>query len=298
MIYILFGLAGFVVWYLAGYIPAVGGLYVFLFGFFGVPLNRLEQQLAPVAHSKNESKYPGLRTVMLIVALVLALLALVAETLNSLQALTALWGGIDTNIPLPPFVNLAMGALFLCVPALFGACWIEGKVVPEDARIFPVTTDKFERFIFFSFVLSCVTCTAFYALRPYFLANPESNITHLLQIGVFILMGLLVPLVGVIALYILAVGLHAVLVLALTPIWFVVSVLAGLCEHIVSHFKEIERKRQEKKTPPPLPHYRQAQWNTPPVFSSPPQTLLPEPHIADKDTGPLPVVEDESKKKP
>ena len=306
MTYILIGFAAFVVLYLAGHIPHVGDLYVFTFGIIGLPLKLLEQALARVSHSqKSESKYPGLRTVMLIVALVLALLALVAETLNSLQALTALWGGIDTNISLPSFVNLAMGALFLAVPALFGAIWIEPKVVPEESRIFNVPADhakKFEGFIFRSFLLSCITCMAFYALRPYFLANPDSNITHLLQIGVFVLMGLLVPLVGVIALYILAVGLHAVIVLALTPVWFVVSVLSGLCEHIVSHFKEIEKKRQEKNKPPPIPPYAWVQRDTP-IPSTPAQTLLPEPGIADKDTGPLPAedeskkVEDESKKK-
>ncbi len=162
----------FVVTYLAGvYIKPLGKVYSFVFFLIGKPLSRVEQLFEEfhAKRSKQETKHPGLRTIMMIVILFLALAALTAETYNTLQALTALWGDVGITLPvLPSFVNYAMGALFLSIPAIFGTIWLEcKKVVLEDVRMFTVPqeyTKKFERFSILSFSLSLVTSIAFYAL--------------------------------------------------------------------------------------------------------------------------------------
>src|SRR5437588_2571303 len=124
------------------------------------------------------------------------------------------------------------------------------RSLPDEAKIFNGAEEKgkFRRFISFSFFLSLFATACFYTLRPFFLASPESNITHLLQVLTFISLGLLVPLTGVIAVFILGVGLHALLCFAFTLIGFVVSLGVGLCEEMIKHFTKEDKKQSSQES--------------------------------------------------
>jgi len=148
----------------------------------------------------------------------------------------------------PPVIlglgNVAMAGLFISIPTLFGACWLE-KYIPEEARLFQVPTEhaqKFERFIKIALVVSIVNIVSFYTLRPFYLANPDSGATALLQLITFVLLGLIVPCVGVVALYILAIGLQTVISLPLTLVWFAVSAGVDTCEFIHKYFTSVTLK--------------------------------------------------------
>jgi hypothetical protein len=229
--------------YFLGQNKHIGRMYAVVFVLVGKVLLRIEQWLTPfdTAHRTNGSKYPGLRTIILTIALVLAVSAFTAEAFNTIQALSTLFPDANITMPvLPGFLNFSMGLLFLAIPALTGSIWLEGKkVLPEEAHIFAVQDEykeKFEKFVVSAFVLSIISSVAFYALKAVYLASSDSNGTHLLQIIVFILLGISMPLVGAIILYVLAVGLHAVLGLLLSIAWFLAAIGTDICHFLALIF--------------------------------------------------------------
>src|SRR6266567_8508545 len=241
----------FVILYFLGRIKPIGDMYAFLFRLIDKVLASVDTWLSPFQPDKKQSsKYAGLRAIILIIALILAVVALTAEAQNTLQALTALWGDESAGAMVLPnfFYRSSTAWLFISVCSLFGGCWLEEtlQAVPDEAKIFNIGKENtsFRRFISFSFFLSLFATACFYALRPFFLDHPHSNITHLLQVLTFISLGLLVPLAGVIAVFILGLGLHAVLSVLLTLVSMAVSLGADVCKEIAMHFTKEETTKQ------------------------------------------------------
>src|ERR1700694_3697262 len=87
--------------YFLGRIRPIGRFYAMLFIPPGKITHALSQLLTPYSldGKKKGSKYPGLRTIVLTIALALSCVALTAESYNTLQAVQALWG--DTSLTLP-----------------------------------------------------------------------------------------------------------------------------------------------------------------------------------------------------
>ncbi len=231
-----------IVIYLAGrYIRPVREMYVFFFGLIGKPLDRIAEMLEifRAKQASTEVKYPGLRTIILSVALVLATATLVADVGGSVDALQAFGLTIPDLSPLvSSLVNSAIAVLFITTSCIWGALYIE-KIVPEEARIFTVPQEdkeKFQKLTSRMFTISVIASVCFFALRPVYQSNPDSNVTHLLQWAVYGLIGVLVPLTGMVSLFIIGAGLQAVLSLVLTIVWFAVSILADICNHTHEHF--------------------------------------------------------------
>ncbi len=227
--------------YFLGRIKPIGRFYAVLLIPPGKLFFALSVILSPfdLKQKKSESKYPGLRTIVLLIALGFAVVALASDGYNTLQALPAIWPDANFTPPsLPAFFTYSMGWLFLSLPALTGMIWLEQKVELE-VQIFTVPQafqKQFERFIFLTFVLSFLASLAFNALKPSFTADNTSVVTQSLQICVFVLMGGLLPLVMALTVYILALGLQAVASLILTIAWFLTSLLADLIDFLVLDF--------------------------------------------------------------
>src|SRR6266480_1990765 len=63
------------------------------------------------------NKYPGLRTIVLCIALLFCVVACVADGYNTIQALSALWADTSFSLPpLPGILTYSMGWLFLSLP--------------------------------------------------------------------------------------------------------------------------------------------------------------------------------------
>src|SRR5260221_11845795 len=229
----------FAIVFFVGRIPPLGKMYATVFILIGKVLLRIEQWIEPfdTARRVNKSKNPGLRTIILMFFCFLALAAGTAETFNTLQSLNALFTDANIALPaLPGVLNFSMGLLFLAVPALTGSGYIEiKKALPEEAKLFVVPethAQKFERYIVSTFVLSVITSIAFYTLKAVYLASPDSNGTHLLQIVALIMLGVSLPLSGAIILYVLCLGISAVVGLLLTIVWFLAATLTDVCDFL------------------------------------------------------------------
>lgn len=224
----------FVVLYLAGrYIPPVGDMYAFVFGFAGKFSAGVESGLVRLAYKVDEeNEHPGLHTTVIIVTLSLALVALASGTWNTLQAIPTLFPDASFTLPsVPAWFNFAMGGLFASINMLFGSLWLEGKdAIPKEARLFNV--GKFRGFVLFSFILSCLASVAFYGLKVVFLVNPDSNLTHLLQLSTFLLLGILEPFIGVVCLYLLALGVLTLLRIPVTVVWWIAHLATDLFEFL------------------------------------------------------------------
>lgn len=231
-----------VVVYFLGLIPPIGGMLAFLCNLVAKPLLRFETLLEVFKEKlmSSDSKYIGLHTLSCLVAFLFAAIVLTADASNSFYALTALYGS-GVSIPAMPAVfNLAMGALFLACPALLGMCWLEVKeVVPVEARIFTLLHEKsrgwFDRFVTIGLWLAIPDCVLYYALKPLFLANPDSSLVAFLQFAINVILGLVLPLVSILSLYILAIGLQTVFALVLAVVWVGVSACVDVL-HFLSKF--------------------------------------------------------------
>src|SRR5712691_5397667 len=171
--------------YFLGIIKPIGRFYALLLIPPGKLCVALSDLLAPfdVKRKKSESTYPGLRTIVLLIALCFAVVALASDGYNTLQALPAIWPDANFTPPdLPPVFSYSMGWLFLSLPALTGMIWLEQKkAVALEVQIFTVPQAfqrKFERFIFLTFVLSLLASLAFNALKPSFTADSTSVVTQ------------------------------------------------------------------------------------------------------------------------
>lgn len=243
----------FAIVYFLGRIKPIGRFYATLLILPGLLFSALATFLTPFDPKQKTkgNKYPGLRTIVLCIALLFCVVACVADGYNTIQALSALWADTSFSLPpLPGILTYSMGWLFLSLPALTGAIWLEQKrAVEPEAHIFTVPDEykkKFERFIFLTFLLSLTTSIAFNALKPSFTADSGSVITQSLQIAVFVLMGVLLPLVMTISLYITALALQAVASLVLTIVWFLTTSIANFLEYLVLDFSRREMSLKDK----------------------------------------------------
>ncbi len=237
----------FVVLYLAArYIKPLGGIIRFVVEVVSQPLSRIEENLEVFQQKppSGDVKYPGLRTMVILVFLALSLVALSADTYGSLQALTALLGGSVGLPPLPSFFTYSMAALFVSTSAICGGIWLEGlEVLPEEVKIFSLPQDQkkaiqFRLLIGAGFWLSLAATFCYFTLRPFFLVNPNSGTTHALQVLVFVMLSLLVPIVATLSLYLIPVGLQTILVLVARIGLLIVTILRDVCAFLMSHFED------------------------------------------------------------
>jgi hypothetical protein len=289
--WLLLLLASIVVYFVGLWSP-VGRLLAFVCILIGKPLLRLESLLEVFKDKlmSSDSTHIGLRTVVVEVAGILASTVFGAETFNSFQALTSLYGNSVANLPsLPAVLNYAMGALFLACPALLGVVWLEIiEAVPGETRMFSRIPDKyqgiFQALVKWGLILSCIDSVLYYALRPLFLANPDSGVVLLLQFVVFVILGLVLPLASILALFILSVSIQTLIALFLALLWLVVSSLTDMCDFLSRYFLDhdhtIEGVRPVQAALPAL--------SAAPVSPSLPETVITE----EKDQQDTPLIED------
>ena len=239
--------------YFLGRIKPIGRFYAMLLIPPGKIMYALSQFLSPfdVEQRKNESKHPGLRTIVLMFALTFALVATGSDGFLTLQALSALWPDASLTLPpLPSWLSYSFGWLFLSLPSLTGCIWLENKkAVHSEAQIFIVPEEhqkKFARFISLTFLLSVVTTIVFNTLKPAYLIDSSSWYTEVLQVCVFVLLGGLLPLIMAITLYILALGVQAIMSLILTLVWFLATLLCDLIDNLVVDFSRYEKSIKDR----------------------------------------------------
>jgi hypothetical protein len=232
--------------YCAGrFIQPVGEFYV---SVILIPLGKLflaiveRLQSFKEAHEVAHNKQPGLVVIVRLIALVFALGVVVGEGYSSLIAIPALFGSeADTiKLPFPELAVPAMALLFFSLCAMFGMLWLESSeyIIPE-ARLFDGPRAKSKGFRLFAttmLITSLIATVLYYVERKFFLLDPESDITTYLQLTVFLFMGILVPCGGAVALWIVAVGLQAVINILFSIATFVASIIVEILDFLCLHF--------------------------------------------------------------
>jgi hypothetical protein len=229
---------------LGRFIQPVGEFYASFF----VPVGKVFLAVAEwleafrKAHETVYSKQPGLVVIVRLIALLFALATIAGEAYSSFIAIPALFGNEVGTIPLP-FQGLAMPALailFFALCSLFGILWLESsEYIPAEARLFevsPANTKGFHRFATLALIASLLATALYYVERKFFLLNPEGDITTYLQLAVFLFLGILVPCAGIIALWIVAVGLQAVVNILFSFTAFVASIVVEILDFLSLHF--------------------------------------------------------------
>lgn len=194
------------------------------------------------AHETVYSKQPGLVVIVRLIALVFALAAIAGEAYSSLIAIPALFGNeADTvELPFPGLAMSAMAILFFALCSLFGILWLESsEYIPAEARLFEVPPGKakgFHRFAIWTLIASLIATALYYVERKFFLLDPEGDITTYLQIAVFLFLGILVPCAGAVALWIVAVGLQAIVNILFSIAAFVASIFVEILDFLSVYF--------------------------------------------------------------
>ncbi len=232
-------------WYCLGrFILPVGEFYASVFVPVGKVFLAVVEWLQAFrkAHETVYSKQPGLVVIVRLIALVFALAAIGGEAYSSLIAIPALFGneaGI-VELPFPGLAVPAMAILFFALCSLFGLLWLESsEYIPAEARLFEVPPGKakgFRRFAIWTLIASLIATALFYIERKFFLLDPEGDITTYLQIAVFLFLGILVPCAGAVALWIVAVGLQAVVNILFSIVAFVASIIVEILDFLSLHF--------------------------------------------------------------
>ncbi len=232
-------------WYCLGrFIRPVGEFYSLVFVPIGKVFLAVVEGLQAFrkAHETVYSKQPGLVVIVRLIALVFALAVIGGEAYSSLIAIPALFGneaGV-LELPFPGLAVPALGILFFALCSLFGLLWLESsEYIPAEARLFDVPPEKtrsFHRLATWILIVSLLATMLYYVERKFFLLDPNGDITTYLQIAVFTFLGMLVPCSGIVALWIVAVGLQAVVNLLFSIVAFVASIVVEILDFLSLHF--------------------------------------------------------------
>lgn len=185
---------------------------------------------------------PGLAVIVRLVALVFAVLVIVGEAYSSLVAAPALFGTDlgPVKVPFPELAAPALAVLFFALCSTFGICALEAAgCLPAEARFFEVPRERaglFRWFAFGSLGASLGATALFYAERKFYLLNPTGDITTVMQILIFVMLGILVPCAAPVAVWMFAVGVQTVVRLVLATVVFAATVVADGCEFLARHF--------------------------------------------------------------
>ena len=244
----------FVVLYLVGRIPLLDQVYIFFCGLLSIPLQDIADLLTVFKEKQlaGENKYPGLRSIVLLFALVFVGIAVIADSYTALDAVRALFGDVNIPLPsLPPLFGYSMGFLYVSLTVIFGGLYLDTKkFIVLEARIFTISNEederKFSKFIGNCFWLAVAATVAFFVDRWGFLN--DSPITPLFQFITFLLIGILMPLLGMFSLYMLALGVQVVLSLVFTCAWFVASVSSHCLEYTHKHYLELSLAREVQRS--------------------------------------------------
>ncbi len=242
----------FAVVYFLSKIKPIGGFFATVTHVPGIVFRSIAGFLLPfgVQEKPTSSKYPGLRTIVLVIASIFAIVATVADGFLTNQALVALTDDTSLTFTLPDrlsWLNLSQGWLLLSIPAIAGMILLDTyfQVVPEEARIFRVPTDatakkRFERFILLTFFLSLVTSIAFNALKPAYMQDTGSWETLVLRIVVFVILGSMLPLCMALTVFIISLAIHSLFSLALRIVWFIALMFARILAFLARRFSPDE----------------------------------------------------------
>src|SRR6266496_2821551 len=242
----------FAVVYFLSKIKPIGGFFATVTHIHGIVFRSIAGFLLPfgVQEKPTSSKYPGLRTIVLVIASIFAIVATVADGFLTNQALVALTDDTSLTFTLPDrlsWLNLSQGWLLLSIPAIAGMILLDTyfQVVPEEARIFRVPTDatakkRFERFILLTFFLSLVTSIAFNALKPAYMQDTGSWETLVLRIVVFVVLGSMLPLCIALTVFIISLAIHSLFSLALRIVWFIALMFARILAFLARRFSPDE----------------------------------------------------------
>ncbi len=242
----------FAVVYFLSKIKPIGGFFATVTHVPGIVFRSIAGFLLPfgVQEKPTSSKYPGLRTIVLVIASIFAIVATVADGFLTNQALVALTDDTSLTFTLPAnlsWLNLSQGWLLLSIPAIAGMILLDTyfQVVPEEARIFRVPTDatakkRFERFILLTFFLSLVTSIAFNALKPAYMQDTGSWETLVLRIVVFVVLGSMLPLCIALTVFIISLAIHSLFSLALRIVWFIALMFARILAFLARRFSPDE----------------------------------------------------------
>ena len=233
------------VWYCLGrFIQPVGEFYASVVVPVGKVFLAVVEWLQAFrkAHETVYSKQPGLVVIVRLIALVFALAAIAGEAYSSAIAIPALFGNEAgaVDLPFPGLAVPAMAVLFFSLCSLFGILWLESsEYIPSEARLFEVPPGKvkgFRRFTIWTLIASLIATALYYVERKFFLLDPEGDITTYLQIAVFLFLGILVPCAGAVALWMVAVGLQAVVNILFSIAAFVASIAVEILDFVSVHF--------------------------------------------------------------
>jgi hypothetical protein len=233
------------VWYgLGRFIRPVGDLYATLLLAVGKVGRAVADWLTAfrVPTVSAPGGRPGLAVIVRLIALVFAVLVMVSEAYSSLVAAPALFGTDlgPVRVPFPELAVPALAVLFFALCSLFGICGLEAAgCLPAEARLFEVPPEGarvFRRFAFGSLGVSLIATALFYGERKFYLLNPTGDITTVLQILIFVMLGLLVPCAALVAVWMVAVGVQTVVSLVLGTVVFVATVVADVCELLARRF--------------------------------------------------------------
>lgn len=232
--------------YCAGrFIQPIGEFYA---SVLLVPLGKLfltiVERLQPFrkAHEDVHGRQPGLVVIVRLIALVSALGVIVGDGYSSLVAIPALFGSEagTMKLPFPELAVPALALLFFSLCSMFGMLWLESsEYISLEVRLFDgpqARSKRFQRFATAMLITSLIATALYFIERKFFLLDPESDITTYLQLAVFLFMGILVPCGGAVALWIVAVGLQAIINILFSLATFVASIVVEILDFLSLHF--------------------------------------------------------------
>jgi hypothetical protein len=231
------------VWYgLGRYVRPIGDLYAILLTAVGKVGRAVAGWLQAFSIPTDPGRRPGLAAIVRLIALVFAVLVMVGEAYSSLVAAPALFG-MDlgpVTVPFPGLAVPALAVLFFSLCSIFGICGLEAAgCLPAEARFFevpPQRTGVFRWFSFGALGVSLIATALFYAERKFYLLNPTGDITTVMQILIFVMLGILVPCAALVAVWMVAVGIQTVVSLVLATVACIAAAVADVCEFLVRHF--------------------------------------------------------------
>jgi hypothetical protein len=242
---VLFAIGLFVLYCAGRFLRPAGDFYVLLFSATGNICRAVKQGLERFSASplSAQSKHPGLAVTARLVGLVLGLTVLAGEFFSSYAASQTLFGNAirAAQLPMGGLAGPAVAVLIFAMCAVFGIGMLEAaEWVPPEVRIFDVPQGKRKAFQWFSacaLAASVVAMALFYAERSFYLLDSTGDITVALQIATFVLLGPLAGVAALVGLWMVIVGLQALVQLLLITVAFVATLLGAVAESSGEHFR-------------------------------------------------------------
>jgi uncharacterized membrane protein len=243
----LLALATLLFWFAGRYVPPIGQFFGFV---CTVPANlftRLEHYLQAF-QTKADSIRPGLCTIVRSLLGSVASLACGSEVYGGIQAAGTLFAAPgaplpDTTVPFLPsnLATVSLGVTFLCLAILAGFGYMEAEgYIPVQARVLEhldqQKTERLQHLMLWCLGLSLVATFFAFLERKMYQINSISPVTFVLQLVVFALLGILLPLLSMFAWFYITVAIEALVALLLGIVHFLVSLARDLFLYLARYF--------------------------------------------------------------